>query len=338
MHGHRFELVREPGKRDRVVGLDVDRSVGVDSQLASERSAVKLAFDLGGETGELAPRGAVCDRVREERGRLGFRFAVLKRPAQGQRGELANLVIRLASERAGLFERLADVNRIAPGADGVQIAVPSGAALIVSSLSSESIRVKTAPGIGLPCRSATRRTRPPEVFPFPFFVACGGIVFEGWLDLEGDFPFGLHPVQLRRDAGHGLGVIAEQERSLVGAGQNSVLAFTDDDQAALGRQSGPQTVRSFMNGQLTKHARLGLGPELGVRHLGDEAGVAGLGLLAEINFSRPTRLGLRSNPDEQEVGPGLTGMAQHDDESRKPRPDPPTQRTTTIHGKSSSWR
>ena len=216
------------GKRDRVVGLDVDRPVGLDSQLASKRSTVKLALDLGGETGELARRGAVCDRVREERGRLGFRFAVLKRPAQGQRGELANLVVRLASERAGLFERLADVNRVAPGRDGVQIAVPSGAALIVSSLSSESIRVKTAPWnrLAVPERDQTN-------------PAAGGILLSlcrlrrhRFRRLAGSRRGSLvwaSSGSAPRDAGHGLGIIAEQERSLVGAGQNSVLAFTDDD-------------------------------------------------------------------------------------------------------------
>ena len=152
----------------------------------------------------------------------------------------------------------------------------------------------------------------------------------GWIS-KGISRLGVSRFSSSGDAGHGLGIIAEQERSLVGAGQHAVLAFADDGQAALGRQRGPQTVGALLNGQLTKLARPGLDPELGVRHLGDESGVAGLGLLAEVNLSRPSRLGLRPDPDEQKMGAGLGGEAQHDD-CREPATDHRPSRPT-IHGK-----
>ena len=55
---------------------------------------------------------------------------------------------------------------------------------------------------------------------------------------------------------------------------------------------------------------LRLDPEPGLSDLGDEFRVAGLGLLAEENLGRSPGLGLRPDPDEQEVGAGLAGQAQ----------------------------
>ena len=61
---------------------------------------------------------ALRDRFLEERDRLGVRLAALKRPVEGQRGELANLIVFLAAERAGLLERLADIDRVPAGCGG----------------------------------------------------------------------------------------------------------------------------------------------------------------------------------------------------------------------------
>ncbi len=95
----RFELLLEPGLGDRVVGLDLDRRHRPGRvTLPANAPAVELAADLGRESGELGPLGAVGDRVLEQGDRLGVRIAVLERPAQGQRGELANLVVLLAVE------------------------------------------------------------------------------------------------------------------------------------------------------------------------------------------------------------------------------------------------
>src|SRR4051794_39979396 len=103
----------EPGFGDRVVGLDGDRSVSLNRDRTGERPTVELAADIRREAGETVPRGPVRDRLLEERDRFGVCFAALQRPAQGQGGELANFGVRLAVERAGLLECVADVNAVA---------------------------------------------------------------------------------------------------------------------------------------------------------------------------------------------------------------------------------
>ena len=140
---------------------------------------------------------------------------------------------------------------------------------------------------------------------------------EGGLDLERDFSSGGQPVELVGIAGHRLGIIAEQEWRLVGAGQDAILALAHDGHATISRQRGPQPVGCLSERQLAKLARPRLDPKLGVCDLGDEFRVACLGLLAEKDLGRPARLGLRPDPDEQEMGAGLGGQAQ--DDRRSPR-------------------
>ncbi len=70
------------------------------------------------EAGEIAPLGAMCDRLLEESDRFGVRVMPLQRPGEGQRGELADLVVFLGRQSAGLLERLAGVDRIAARSRG----------------------------------------------------------------------------------------------------------------------------------------------------------------------------------------------------------------------------
>ena len=126
-------------------------------------------------------------------------------------------------------------------------------------------------------------------------------------DLQRDLAPGLHPVQLRRGARDRLGIIAEQERRLVRARQHPVIAEPHDRQAPRARQPGGQPVRTLADRQRLERAGARLRPELRVGHLGDEPGVARLGLLAEIDLGRASRLGVRPDPDEQEMPPGHAG-------------------------------
>ena len=161
MHDQRVELVLEPGLGGRVVGLKLDRAILLDRHLAGERPAVEMAAELGRKAREIAPLGAVSDRLLEESGRLGVRVVPLQRPGEGQRGELANLVVFLVSQSAGLLERLAGIDRVAARSRGAsRRRCRPDPALMVCSLRSESTAVKIAFGIGLPSRSATRRMRP----------------------------------------------------------------------------------------------------------------------------------------------------------------------------------
>ena len=113
--------------------------------------------------------------------------------------------------------------------------MPSGPALMVCSLRSESTAVKIALGD----RLAVAEGHQANAAAGSTCPCLGHRILEGRLDLEGDLSPGRQPVELVGVAGHRLGIIAEQERSLLGAGQDAVLAFADDGQAAIGRQRGP---------------------------------------------------------------------------------------------------
>ena len=156
------------------------------------------------------------------------------------------------------------------------------------------------------------------------------VVLERRADLEGDLAPGFHPVQLVGDPGQGLGIVAEQERRLLGSSDDAVLALADDHQAAVTWQRGPETIGTRMNGQLPKLARRGLHPEPGMGDLGDEPRVASLGLLAEIHLGRPARLRLRTDPDEEEMCASLRGRADHD-QDRNHRPEADSQSPTNLH-------
>ncbi len=103
------------------------------------------------------------------------------------------------------------------------------------------------------------------------------------------------------------------------------------DQATISRQRGPQPVGCLSERQLAKLARPRLDPKLGVCDFGDEFRVARLGLLAEKDLGRPARLGLRLDPDEQEVGAGLGGQA-HEDHVRQDGANPSPGSSVRIHG------
>ena len=84
-----------------------------------------MAAELGRKAGEIAPLGPLSDRLLEERGRLGVRVVPLERPGEGQRGELADLVVLLVCQSAGLLERLAGIDRVAARSRGT----PGGGAV-----------------------------------------------------------------------------------------------------------------------------------------------------------------------------------------------------------------
>ena len=109
------ELILEPGERDRVVGLDLDRAVVANGEAAGEGAGVDRARQVRGETGEVvAPGSAGGQGLLEEGDGLGVGLGrrAHQRPGEGERGELADLLVRLAAGLARLLGRDLGVDRV----------------------------------------------------------------------------------------------------------------------------------------------------------------------------------------------------------------------------------
>ena len=104
--------------------------------------------------------------------------------------------------------------------------------------------------------------------------------------------------------------MAEQERLLLGAGHDAVLALTDHDKAPVRRQGRSKAIGGRVHGQLAELARSGLDPQPGPRDPGDELRIARLEPVAEVHVGPPASFGLRPDPDVQEMAARLGGREQ----------------------------
>src|SRR5262249_26119575 len=87
------------------------RAVGPDRHLAPERPAIELALDVGLEAREVLPHGPRRQRLLEELHRLGISVLGGERPGEGERRELAYLLVLSPIVLAGFLYHPRHIDR-----------------------------------------------------------------------------------------------------------------------------------------------------------------------------------------------------------------------------------
>jgi hypothetical protein len=118
------------------------------------------------------------------------------------------------------------------------------------------------------------------------------------LNLEGNLLLQLQCRNIRDAAGDSLGIMAQKKRGRLRPGQDAVIAFADDRHGAARRQYGAKPIGGDVDFERLELAGLLLQPKLGGRDLVDEARIAGVGFVGEINLGESARLRRRQDAHE----------------------------------------